>query len=481
MTIQETKKLLKKLQGKKEDSNEYKSIYKKTKEIEKRLSKQVREDKKKAKEEKKKKAKPRKPSEYHKCAKVTGKCKGLGQGVKGYYKCATDAKCKKEDRVKVQSIKEKIQKTTQKEKVKKALKTYVNKKVTQKRKKPPPPKKEEETKHINKGIKVIKTYRDNVKYNYNMSYGGKVIKINISNEWYKNTKGYSKDLFATKMRNYIDKIIYAKPAKTKPNLDKYDIQVEFKDVDYFYKMNSKKKMITIGKDFWNNLKEDELRLLENKLRPYLKKKVNRILSQADKEELEQNKPKPPKKEEIKKEIKLTEKEKKLSERAKKRDEEYNRIVKSLEGRTNDDLQEELDKRQDEALEDYILDSYKLLKSLDKNKFIDLMASKGKADPKFTKDYVKKNKAIYEKHYKRYRQAHVDLNFKLDRLKSQFLSKTDGASRAIKRLKTGMIDYQTQEPIPEKDMDIRIWNHLKKYKKTYKFITGKEPEETNKTR
>jgi hypothetical protein len=132
-----------------------------------------------------------------------------------------------------------------------------------------------------------------------------------------------------------------------------------------------------------------------------------------------------------------------------KDEEYNRIVKSLEGRTKDDLQEELDKRQDEALEDYIFDSYKLVKSLDKNKFIDLMASKGKADPKFTKDYVKKNKAIYEKHYGRYRQVHIDSNFKLDRLKSQFLAKSDGASRAIKRLKTGMIDYRTKKPIPKK--------------------------------
>ena len=54
MSIDETKKLLKKLQGKKDNSNELKSLYKKTKEIEKRLGKQVREDKK-AKEEKKKK------------------------------------------------------------------------------------------------------------------------------------------------------------------------------------------------------------------------------------------------------------------------------------------------------------------------------------------------------------------------------------------------------------------------------------------
>ena len=43
----------------------------------------------------------------------------------------------------------------------------------------------------------------------------------------------------------------------------------------------------------------------------------------------------------------------------------------------------------------------------------------------------------------------------------------------------MIDYQTKKPIPEKDMDIRIWNHLKKYKNTYKFITGKAPEEKKK--
>jgi hypothetical protein len=134
MTIEETKKLMKKIKGKKDSKNEIKSIYKKTKEIEKRLTKQIREDKKKAKEAKKKLTKPRKPSEYHKCAKTIGKCKGLGQGVKGYYKCATDAKCKKEDRVKVQSIKEKIQKTAQKEKVKKALKTYVKKTVIQKKK-----------------------------------------------------------------------------------------------------------------------------------------------------------------------------------------------------------------------------------------------------------------------------------------------------------------------------------------------------------
>ena len=44
MSIDETKKLLKKLQGKKDNSNELKSLYKKTKEIEKRLGKQVRED-----------------------------------------------------------------------------------------------------------------------------------------------------------------------------------------------------------------------------------------------------------------------------------------------------------------------------------------------------------------------------------------------------------------------------------------------------
>ena len=43
-------------------------------------------------------------------------------------------------------------------------------------------------------------------------------------------------------------------------------------MNYFYKMNSKKKMITIGNDFWNNLKEDEASLLEIKLEPYLKKK-----------------------------------------------------------------------------------------------------------------------------------------------------------------------------------------------------------------
>ena len=122
MSIDETKKLLKKLQGKKDNSNELKSLYKKTKEIEKRLGKQVREDKKKAKEEKKKKTKPRKPSEYHKCAKEIGKCKGLGQGVKGYYKCASIAKCKKEDRVKVQSIKEKYSQQLKKKKLKKQYK-----------------------------------------------------------------------------------------------------------------------------------------------------------------------------------------------------------------------------------------------------------------------------------------------------------------------------------------------------------------------
>ena len=59
-------------------------------------------------------------------------------------------------------------------------------------------------------------------------------------------------------------------------------------------------MITIGKDFWNNLKEDELILLENKLRPYLKRIVNRQLSQADKEELEKKNPNHQKRKKIKK-------------------------------------------------------------------------------------------------------------------------------------------------------------------------------------
>mgnify|MGYP006950520967 CR=1 FL=1 len=133
MTIEETKKLMKKIKGKKDSKNEIKSVYKKTKEIEKRLTKQIREDKKKAKEAKKKLTKPRKPSEYHKCAKTIGKCKGLGQGVKGYYKCATDANCKKEDRLKVNKIKDKIENTKQKEKVKKAIKSFVKKTIIQKK------------------------------------------------------------------------------------------------------------------------------------------------------------------------------------------------------------------------------------------------------------------------------------------------------------------------------------------------------------
>ena len=62
------------------------------------------------------------PSKYHKCAKETGKCKNLKQGVKGYHKCAKANNCKKADRItldgvdkiKLKGVVSKIKKSTAK-------------------------------------------------------------------------------------------------------------------------------------------------------------------------------------------------------------------------------------------------------------------------------------------------------------------------------------------------------------------------------
>lgn len=51
-------------------------------------------------------------SEYHKCAREVGKCKGLKKGLKGYHKCATVSNCKKSDREKVAKAVRKIKAST---------------------------------------------------------------------------------------------------------------------------------------------------------------------------------------------------------------------------------------------------------------------------------------------------------------------------------------------------------------------------------
>ena len=74
-------------------------------------------------------------SEYHACASAN-KCKGLGEGIKGYHKCAKKQNCKKDDRAKVAAVVAKI-KTS---KAKATLTKVVKKKVEVIRKPKPAPK-----------------------------------------------------------------------------------------------------------------------------------------------------------------------------------------------------------------------------------------------------------------------------------------------------------------------------------------------------
>lgn len=65
--------------------------------------------------------------QYHQCAQVIGHCKGLGKGVKGYHKCASDSNCKKKDREKVEALSKKINMPEQLGK--NIFKKFVNKKL----------------------------------------------------------------------------------------------------------------------------------------------------------------------------------------------------------------------------------------------------------------------------------------------------------------------------------------------------------------
>ena len=59
---------------------------------------------------------------YHKCAKETGKCVGLKQGIKGYHKCARVSNCKKPERTKLEGIKERLKVATAKKVISKVVK-----------------------------------------------------------------------------------------------------------------------------------------------------------------------------------------------------------------------------------------------------------------------------------------------------------------------------------------------------------------------
>lgn len=67
-------------------------------------------------------------TDYHKCARETGKCKGLGQGIKGYHACAKRSNCKKPDREKVAKIAGKIKKSAAGSKIAKLVKKKVGSK-----------------------------------------------------------------------------------------------------------------------------------------------------------------------------------------------------------------------------------------------------------------------------------------------------------------------------------------------------------------
>ena len=68
--------------------------------------------------------------QYHQCAQVIGHCKGLGKGIKGYHKCASDSNCKKKDREKVEALSKKInmtKKSTPEQLGRNIFKKFVNK------------------------------------------------------------------------------------------------------------------------------------------------------------------------------------------------------------------------------------------------------------------------------------------------------------------------------------------------------------------
>ena len=65
-------------------------------------------------------------SVYHACASAN-KCKGLGEGIRGYHSCAKKQNCKKDDRAKVAAVVNKIKTSKAKEVLKKVVKKKVEK------------------------------------------------------------------------------------------------------------------------------------------------------------------------------------------------------------------------------------------------------------------------------------------------------------------------------------------------------------------
>ena len=65
-------------------------------------------------------------SVYHACASAN-KCKGLGEGIRGYHACAKKQNCKKDDRAKVAAVVSKIKTSKAKEVLKKVVKKKVEK------------------------------------------------------------------------------------------------------------------------------------------------------------------------------------------------------------------------------------------------------------------------------------------------------------------------------------------------------------------
>jgi hypothetical protein len=96
-------------------------------------------------------------SNYHSCAKNTGQCVGLKQGLKGYHSCARGANCKKKDREQVEGLtarmkESKAKRTVKKQVQKKQFMKALRKPITPPKKKRKPkakPQKNKITKYIN--------------------------------------------------------------------------------------------------------------------------------------------------------------------------------------------------------------------------------------------------------------------------------------------------------------------------------------------
>ena len=153
---------------------------------------------------------------YHKCAKETGKCVGLKQGIKGYHKCARVSNCKKPERTKLEGIKERLKVATAKKVISKVVKKAA----------------------------VVK-FSDNdiydmVKKIFNKGFGVSMITPEILKKFIEPKLDIKTKTFDTQFKKAIDRLSNEKKPKPKPKLEKQfepDPSKEIKAGDKYYGYN----------------------------------------------------------------------------------------------------------------------------------------------------------------------------------------------------------------------------------------------------